>query len=206
MTPFTNHTGLVVPLARANVDTDVIIRMNRCASEPRDRLGSWAFESLRFAPGGALDADCIFNQPAFGTASVLVAGPNFGCGSSREMAVWALLGMGLRCVIAPGFGDIFFANCFQNGLLPVRLPQDTVESLLAQAAGGDLVLDVGLPSQTITGAREGAIGFQIEPLRKSMLLRGLDEISLSLTHEAAIGQWQQCDRAARPWIHAPLRT
>jgi 3-isopropylmalate/(R)-2-methylmalate dehydratase small subunit len=195
-----------VPLARANVDTDVIIRMERCASEPRDRLGPWAFESLRFAPGGVPDPDCIFNQPAFSAASILVAGANFGCGSSREMAVWALAGMGIRCVIASGFGDIFFANCFQNGLLPVRLPQATVESLLAQAAGGELALCVDLSAQTITGAREGLIRFDIEPLRKSMLLRGLDEISMSLTHGAAVASWQLNDRAERPWVYSPLRT
>jgi 3-isopropylmalate/(R)-2-methylmalate dehydratase small subunit len=195
-----------VPLARANVDTDVIIRMERCASEPRDRLGPWAFESLRFAPGGVPNPDCIFNQPAFSAASILVAGANFGCGSSREMAVWALAGMGIRCVIASGFGDIFFANCFQNGLLPVRLPQATVESLLAQAAGGELALCVDLSAQTITGAREGLIRFDIEPLRKSMLLRGLDEISMSLTHGAAVASWQLNDRAERPWVYSPLRT
>jgi 3-isopropylmalate/(R)-2-methylmalate dehydratase small subunit len=195
-----------VPLARANVDTDVIIRMERCASEPRDRLGPWAFESLRFAPGGVPDPDCIFNQPAFSAASILVAGANFGCGSSREMAVWALAGMGIRCVIASGFGDIFFANCFQNGLLLVRLPQATVESLLAQAAGGELALCVDLSAQTITGAREGLIRFDIEPLRKSMLLRGLDEISMSLTHGAAVASWQLNDPAERPWVYSPLRT
>jgi 3-isopropylmalate/(R)-2-methylmalate dehydratase small subunit len=122
------------------------------------------------------------------------------------MAVWALAGMGIRCVIASGFGDIFFANCFQNGLLPVRLPQATVESLLAQAAGGELALCVDLSAQTITGAREGLIRFDIEPLRKSMLLRGLDEISMSLTHGAAVASWQLNDRAERPWVYSPLRT
>ncbi len=206
MTPFKSHTGLVVPLARANVDTDVIIRMNRCASEPRDRLGAWAFESLRITPEGIPDAGCIFNQPAFSKASILVAGPNFGCGSSREMAVWALQGMGLRCVVAPGFGDIFFANCFQNGLLPVQLPEATVEALQAQAACGHLVLDVDLSAQSIGGARDGPIRFDIEPLRKSMLMSGLDEISMSLQHECSITQWQQRDRAARPWIYSRLRT
>ncbi|MCW5628658.1 MAG: 3-isopropylmalate dehydratase small subunit [Rhodoferax sp.] len=206
MTPFADHTGLAVPLVRANVDTDVIIRMNRCASEPRDRLGLWAFESLRMTAEGVADPGCVFNQAAFRDASILVAGPNFGCGSSREMAVWALQGMGLRCVVAPGFGDIFFANCFQNGLLPVQLPEATVEALQAQAAGGQLVLDVDLSAQTISGASDGPISFDIEPLRKSMLMSGLDEISMSLQHERSITKWQQHDRAARPWIYSRLRT
>jgi len=205
MNRFTRHQGQAVPLPRANVDTDVIVRMERCAEYPRDQLGPWAFESLRFAPGGAPDPACVFNQPAFKNASILIAAENFGCGSSREMAVWALAGMGLRCVIAPSFGDIFHANCFQNGMLPVRLPAGTVHALLAEAEGGALTLAVDLAAQAISGAQGGTISFDIEPLRKSMLLQGLDEISMSLTHGSAITAWQERDRAQRPWVYAPFR-
>jgi 3-isopropylmalate/(R)-2-methylmalate dehydratase small subunit len=205
MEAFTIHRGLVVPLVRANVDTDVVIRMERCAQFPRDQLGPWAFESLRLKPDGTPDASCIFNRPGFKAASILVASENFGCGSSREMAVWALAGMGLRCVIAPSFGDIFFGNCFQNGLLPVRLPAATVAALQEQAATGTLVLNIDLPAQTIQGACGGGIPFDIEPLRKSMLMQGMDEISLSLAHEADIARWQERDRAARPWAYTRLK-
>ncbi|MEO8387996.1 3-isopropylmalate dehydratase small subunit [Polaromonas sp.] len=204
MDKFISHQGQAIPLRRANVDTDVIIRMDRCATFPRNQLGPWAFESLRIAPDGTLDPACVFNNHAFQHASILVASDNFGCGSSREMAVWALAGMGLRCVIAPGFGDIFYANCFQNSLLPVRLPAATVDALLTQATDGSLTLEVNLLTQTITGATDGTITFDIEPLRKSMLLEGLDEISITLTHSAAITQWQERDRTARPWVYAAL--
>jgi 3-isopropylmalate/(R)-2-methylmalate dehydratase small subunit len=205
MDKFTIHQGQAVPLSRANVDTDVIVRMERCAEFARDQLGPWAFESLRFTPDGARDDSCVFNSPVFENASILVAAENFGCGSSREMAVWALAGMGLSCVIAPSFGEIFYANCFQNGLLPIRLPGDTVQALLNEAASGALVLQVDLQAQAITGAAIGAIAFEIEPLRKSMLLQGKDEISLTLLHDAAITHWQQRDRIERPWAHAAFR-
>ncbi|CAN5521826.1 3-isopropylmalate dehydratase small subunit [soil metagenome] len=201
---FTTHTGLAVPLARANVDTDVIVRMDRCAEFPRGQLGPWAFESLRFRTNGTRDESCVFNNAAFNNASILVADDNFGCGSSREWAVWALADMGLRCVIAPRFGDIFFANCFQNGLLPVRLPQSTVTQLLAEAAAGALVLQLDLPAQRITGAASGPIAFDVEPLRKSMLMQGLDEISLALTHATDTAAWQLRDCSARPWVYAPI--
>lgn len=205
MTPFQAHRGRVVPLLRANVDTDVIIRMQRCASVPREELGSFAFESLRTRADGTPDAACVFNDPRFADASILLALDNFGCGSSREMAVWALAGMGLRCVLAPSFGDIFLANCFQNGLLPVSLPARTIDALARQAAGGTLELDVDLSQQLVTGAADGPIRFEIEPLRRQMLLRGLDEISLSLTRADDITHWQERDRAERPWVHLPLR-
>lgn len=202
---FTTHIGLTVPLARANVDTDVIVRMDRCAEFPRGQLGPWAFESLRLKTDGTRDESCVFNNSAFSSASILVADDNFGCGSSREWAVWALADMGLRCVIAPRFGDIFFANCFQNGLLPVRLHQGTVTQLLAEAAAGALVLQVDLHAQRISGAAGGPIAFDVEPLRKSMLLQGLDEISLALTHAAGTAAWQLHDRSARPWVYAPMQ-
>jgi len=177
--------------------------MERCAGVERNSLGPWAFESIRYTPSGTPDPTCVFNQTQFKDASILVAGPNFGCGSSREMAVWALAGMGIRSVIAPSFGPIFHANCFQNGMLPICLPLDIVETLLQPAATGHLVLDIDLPNQTVCSPTGEAFRFDIEPLRKSMLMKGLDEITLSLQHEAAIAAWQQRDRESRPWIYTP---
>lgn len=201
MEKFTNHVGQAVPLVKSNVDTELIIRIQRCAQLPRECLGPWAFESLRYFSEDQLDPTCVFNNPAFDGASILLAGENFGCGSSREWAVWALAGMGLRCVIAPSFGDIFYANCFQNGMLPIRLPAATVQALSAQAVGGALVLKVDLPTQSIHGAGNEPIAFEIDPLRKSMLLQGIDEISMTLTHDRDITCWQNHDRVERPWAH-----
>lgn len=194
-----------MPLTKANVDTDVIIRMDRCAEFPRDQLGPWAFESIRFSADGALDHGCIFNNPKYSSATILIASKNFGCGSSREWAVWALAGMGLRCVIAPSFGDIFFANCFQNGLLPIRLPLKTVEALQEKAAGGDLFIEIDLGEQTIAGATSEAIRFEVEPLRRSMLMAGLDEISMTLKHDADITKWREQDITRRAWSYAPFK-
>ncbi len=205
MEKFTNHVGLAVPLVKSNVDTELIIRIQRCAQLPRECLGPWAFESLRYFPDDQLDPECVFNNPAFEGASILLAGENFGCGSSREWAVWALAGMGLRCVIAPSFGDIFYANCFQNGMLPIRLPAAAVQALSAQAVGGALVLEIDLPSQTILGAVDGSIAFDIDPLRKSMLMRGIDEISMTLKYDHDITNWQSRDFIKRPWAHASFQ-
>lgn len=205
MQAFTIHRGLAVPLAHANLDTDVIVRMERCAAVPREQLGRWALEALRYRPDGQPEPRCVFNDARFAGASILLADENFGCGSSREMAVWALAGMGLRCVVAPSFGDIFFANCFQNGLLPLRLPAPVVAALRAQAADGGLQLEVDLPAQQLRGAATGPLAFEIDPLRKTLLASGTDEIGLALAHAGDLARWQARDRAARPWIYAPLR-
>jgi 3-isopropylmalate/(R)-2-methylmalate dehydratase small subunit len=205
MQAFTIHRGLAVPLAHANLDTDVIVRMARCAAVPRAQLGRWAFEALRFRPDGQPEPGCVFNDARFAGASILLADENFGCGSSREMAVWALAGMGLRCVVAPSFGDIFFANCFQNGLLPLCLPAPVVAALRAQAAGGGLQLEVDLPAQRLRGAATGPLAFEVDPLRKTLLVSGTDEIGLALAHAGELARWQARDRAARPWVYAPLR-
>ena len=196
--PFTEVTGAAVPFMRANVDTDLIIRIERLTAFQRDQLGPYALEALRFRADGSEDPACVLNAPAFRHAPVLLAGDNFGCGSSREGAVWALMGLGVRCVIAPSFGDIFFNNCFQNGVLPVRLPLPQVEALAAQCAGGAAVT-VDLHAKTITAPDGVQAAFAIDPLRREALLHGLDDIGLTLKDDALIREWQSADRVRRPW-------
>jgi 3-isopropylmalate/(R)-2-methylmalate dehydratase small subunit len=202
MRKFTTHDGQAVSLAQANVDTDVIISASRITRHPREELGRWAFESIRHHPDGRVNPTCVLNDPACSNASILLAGQNFGCGSSREMAVWALVGMGIRCVIAPTFGDIFYANCFQNGLLPIKLASSAVQTLHEQAAQGPLHLQIDLQAQTLRGLRIDPLTFDIEPLRKQMLLNGKDEIDLVLAQGEAIASWQARDREIRPWVYA----
>jgi len=198
MTPFTAVSGAAAPLMRANVDTDVIIRIERLTAFQRDQLGPYAFEALRLRADGSEDPACVLNQPAFLRAPVLLAAENFGCGSSREGAVWALMGLGIRCVIAPSFGDIFFNNCFQNGVLPVRLPIAQVEALAAQCASGAPVT-VDLQARILTAPDGRVSSFDIDPLRREALLHGLDDIGLTLKDDALIREWQQADHARRPW-------
>ena len=198
MTPFTLVTGAAAHLPRANVDTDVIIRIERLTTLTKDQLAAYAFEALRYRPDGSDDPDFVLNQPAFRGAPFLLAGDNFGCGSSREGAVTAMQGMGLRCVIAPSFGDIFFSNCFQNGVLPIRLPAPEVEALAAACAHGE-PLTVDLEHQTIRTAAGVETTFTVDPLRREGLLNGLDDIGLTLKDNALIDAWQQADRSRRPW-------
>ena len=191
MQPFTTVTGPAAPLMRRDIDTDVIIRIERLTQLPRDQLGPYAMEALR-GPGFVLD------QPAFHGAPILLAGANFGCGSSREGAVWALQCTGLRCVVAPSYGDIFFSNCFQNGMLPVTLPEAAVDALAAQAAGGAPVT-VDLRAMTVSAPDGTAFTFTLDPLRREMLLEGTDELGLTLRRAAEIAAWQQADALHRPW-------
>jgi 3-isopropylmalate/(R)-2-methylmalate dehydratase small subunit len=201
LSPFEPVRGPAVPLLRANIDTDVIIRIERLTGGDRATLGDHALEALRFLPDGTPDPSAPFNQPRFTGAPILVAGRNFGCGSSREGAVWALWQMGLRAVIAPSFGDIFFANCFQSGLLPIRLPEPTVERIAAVAdSGASLAID--LRGCTITLPHGAVIAFTIDPARREALLAGLDDVGLTLRDAETIAQWQRADAAARPWVWA----
>ncbi|MES2010200.1 MAG: 3-isopropylmalate dehydratase small subunit [Pseudomonadota bacterium] len=204
MQPFTVVTGAAVPLLRANVDTDVIIRIERLTTLPREQLGPYALEALRYHADGSEDPGCVFNQPAFRGAPVLLAGANFGCGSSREGAVWALMGLGVRCVIAPSYGDIFYNNCFQNGVLPIQLPAETVQALAAQCASGAPVR-VDLTSATLTAPDGATVAFPVDALRREALLHGLDDIGLTLKDDALIRAWQQADRTCRPWAWAVRR-
>lgn len=200
LTPFTIETGMAAPLLQANIDTDVIIRIERLTQGDRLKLGDFALEALRFLPDGAENPDCPLNWPKFRGAPILLAGPNFGCGSSREGAVNALMQMGLRCVIAESFGDIFYANCFQNGLLPIRLPEGVVEGLAAQAQASDRPFTVDLAGQVVRAPDGAEIGFSIDAQRRESLLSGLDDIGLTLRDSDHIAAWQARDRLARPWV------
>jgi 3-isopropylmalate/(R)-2-methylmalate dehydratase small subunit len=196
MRPFTSIIGPAAALLHANIDTDVIIRIERLTGGAD--LGRYAFEALRYLPDGSPNLDCVFNDPRFAGAPVLLAGRNFGCGSSREGAVAALMAMGLRCVIAPSFGDIFFANCFRNGFLPVKLPEKVVEELAEQSQDGDFTID--LEARLVRAPSGKTTSFSIDALQRDGLLEGLDEIALTLKHQSDIDAWQKIDRTIHPWV------
>lgn len=198
MNKFQTLTAVAAPFPQKNVDTDFIIRVERCTGTPKEELGKYAFEMARFLPGGSDNPDFVLNQPRYRGARILICGAFFGTGSSREMAVWAIAGMGVRCLIAPSYGQIFYGNCFQNGLLPITLPQASVDALTAQAAAPEAKpFTVDLERQTINGS----LAFEISPRRRKMLLEGQDEIGLTLALDAKISAFQAADRARRPWIY-----
>jgi len=202
MEKFTVLEAIAAALPTPNIDTDMIIRVERCVRTPRAEMGRWAFEMARYRADGSENPEFALNRETARDARILVAADNFGCGSSREMAVWAIAGMGYRCVIAPSFGDIFYSNCFQNGVLAIRLPKAVVEDLLRTigAATAPVTMTVDLPSQTLTAPDGETHGFDVDPLRKQALLEGLDAIAITLTRAPAIAAWQQQDRARRPWV------
>ena len=202
--PFNKVTAVAAPIMRSNIDTDVIIRIERLVGNSvRGSLGQWAFGSLRYLPDGSENPDFILNREPYRSAEILVTGPNFGCGSSREGAVWALAEMGIRAIIGSGFGDIFFANCFQNGILPVVVDKDIVDSLAAEieATQGAGRVSIDLEAQTIVSPSGRQHRFDIDPRRREGLLQGLDEVALTLKRDEEIKTFQAADRAARPWIH-----
>lgn len=192
MTPLTTVSGRAIPLGLKNVDTDVIVPARWLKTISREGLGKGAFETIRAEPGN------IFDQPEFAGAPILIAGDNFGCGSSREHAAWALADLGIRVVIAPSFSDIFSGNAVKNGILPLVLPQAAVDRLLAVAATDPV--DIDLEAQTVTTKFQDRFAFDIDPFRKSCLLGGLDEIGITLASEAAIDAFEAQDRNARPWL------
>lgn len=202
MQKFTSVTGKAAPLIKANIDTDVIIPAKRLVGYQRDELGAFAFEAWRFLPDGTDNPDFVLNTPRFHGAPILVTGDNFGCGSSRESAVWALAGIGVRCIIAPGFGDIFYNNTFQNGVLPIVLPQAVIDAIGAELmASNDASATVDLEKQTITLSSGRVIPFVIDSERREALLEGRDEIGMTLARDAEIAAYQERDRADRPWIY-----
>ena len=203
MDQFTVVAGVAAPLMRANIDTDTVIRIERLSNTKPVDTAPWLFEALRFDADGQEDPDFVLNQPQFRDAPILLAGENFGCGSSREGAVWALKYSGIRCVIAPSFGDIFANNCYQNFVLPVALPADQVERLAAECAGGNVRVTVDLRRKVVVSARGEEMPFEIEAIRRDALLEGLDEIGLTMKHAAAIAAFQAQDRVARPWVWLP---
>jgi 3-isopropylmalate/(R)-2-methylmalate dehydratase small subunit len=202
MEKFTRLEGIAASLPQPNVDTDVIIRVERCARTPRAELGRWAFEALRYRADGSENPDFVLNREPWRGARILVCGENFGCGSSREMAVWAIAEMGIRCVVAPSFGDIFFSNCFQNGVLAVRLDPAAAARLHGLAAEpATAMMTVDLERSAIRTAAGGEIAFAVEPLRRRALLEGLDPIGLTLTLQERVAAFQAADRARRPWVY-----
>src|SRR5580693_4719986 len=180
MRPFTELHAKAAPLDVANLDTDQIIPKQFLKTVEREGLGKGLFYDLRFDAEGRPKSDFVLNDPRYAGAGVLIAGDNFGCGSSREHAPWALLDYGVRCVIAPSFADIFYGNCFQNGLLPIALPEAEVKALMAEARGGNHVFSVDLAAQTVTAPSGKAFRFEIDPGRKQKLLQGLDSIGETL--------------------------
>jgi len=199
MDPFTMITGPAAVLLRSNIDTDVIIRIERLTSVAREELGRYAFEALRYRKDGSEEPDFVLNHRQFRHAPILIAGANFGCGSSREGAVWALMAAGLRCVVAESFGDIFYNNCFQNGLLPIVLPASTVNELAGQAADGE-PLTVDLEKCAIMAPSGRELGFEIDASRRKTLIEGLDDISRTVLQKPQIVAWQSTDHSARSWV------
>jgi 3-isopropylmalate/(R)-2-methylmalate dehydratase small subunit len=202
--PFNKLTAIAAPIMRSNIDTDVIIRIERLVGNNiRGTLGKWAFGSLRYLPDESENPAFILNREPYRQAEILVTGPNFGCGSSREGAVWSLQEMGIRAIIGSGFGDIFFANCFQNGILPIVVDEAVVDGLAAEieATQGVGRISVDLETQTISSPSGRQHSFEIDPRRREGLLQGLDEVALTLQRDDDIRSFQAADRTARPWIY-----
>ena len=201
MTPFTTLTGIAAPLPMANVDTDKILPARFLKSISRSGFGKTLFANLRYREDGSENPDFVLNQDSYRKAEILIAYENFGCGSSREHAPWALLDFGVRCVIAPDFADIFHNNCFKNGILPVRLPRATCEKLMDDAGmGGNARLTVDLERQVVVRPNGEEIPFEVDAFRRHLLLNGLDDIGQTLQHAAAIDAFEAKRRAAQPWL------
>jgi 3-isopropylmalate/(R)-2-methylmalate dehydratase small subunit len=201
MDKFTTLTGIAAPMPLVNIDTDMIIPKQYLKTIQRSGLGKSLFDEMRYDTDGNEIPDFVLNQPAYRNAQILVAGDNFGCGSSREHAPWALLDFGIRCVISTSFADIFFNNCFKNGILPIVLPQEDVDKLMDDASrGANATVTVDLENQTITGPDGGEIRFEVDAFRKHCLLNGLDDIGLTLEKAAAIDSFEAQTSQTRPWV------
>jgi 3-isopropylmalate/(R)-2-methylmalate dehydratase small subunit len=200
MDRFDRLTGIAAPLPMINVDTDKIIPKQFLKTIKRSGLARGLFYELRHDPSGALNADFVLHRPPYTGAQILIAGENFGCGSSREHAPWALLDFGIRCIVAPSFADIFFNNCFKNGIVAIVLPQDQVDTLMREAELGQS-MTVDLPAQTITLADGRSLPFAIDPFRKACLVEGLDEIGLTLQKGPVIEAFESRQAAACPWLY-----
>ena len=201
MTPFTTLTGIAAPLPMANVDTDKIIPARFLKTIERKGLGRAAFADMRFNDDGSEKPEFVLNREPYRTAEILIAHENFGCGSSREHAPWALLDFGIRCVIAPDFADIFFNNSFKNGILPIRLPREVCDALMEDAKlGANARITVDLARQVVLRPNGEEIPFDVDPLRKHRLLNGLDDIGETMQRSAVIESFEQKQRAAQPWL------
>lgn len=200
MDKFTTLTGVAAPLPIVNIDTDMIIPKQFLKTIKRTGLGTALFHEMRTNDDGSVNTDFVLNQPSYKDAKILVAGDNFGCGSSREHAPWALLDYGIRCVISTSFADIFYNNCFKNGILPIQVSEEQLEKLLDDASrGANATLTVDLEAQVIKGPDGGEISFEIDPFRKHCLLNGLDDIGLTLAKSASIDSFEGSVAESRPW-------
>jgi len=201
MQPFTTLSGVAAPLAMVNVDTDMIIPKQFLKTIKRTGLKDALFFEARNNPDGSVNPDFVLNRTAYKEAKILVSGANFGCGSSREHAPWALLDFGIRCVIAPSYADIFYNNCFKNGILPIILPQEDVDQLMQDASSGaNAVIAIDLENQEIERPDGGKIAFEIDPFRKQCLLNGWDDISLTLKNEQKISNFESSREQSQPWL------
>jgi 3-isopropylmalate/(R)-2-methylmalate dehydratase small subunit len=201
MEKFTTLSGVAAPMPLVNIDTDMIIPKQYLKTIKRTGLGVALFDEMRYTQDGKEIPDFVLNQPAYRNAQILVAGENFGCGSSREHAPWALLDFGIRCVVAPSFADIFYNNCFKNGILPVALPQEDVDRVMDDARRGENArVSIDLEAQQITLSDGSVIGFEIDPFRKHCLMNGLDDIGLSLEKATHIDTFEARAAAERPWV------
>ncbi len=201
MEPFKTLEGVAAPLNMINVDTDMIIPKQYLKTIHRTGLGKALFDEMRFNADGSEKPDFVLNKPAYRKAVILVAGDNFGCGSSREHAPWALLDFGIRCVIAPSFADIFYGNCFKNGILPIKLPQEIVDKLLDDAGrGANAIISIDLEKQEIKGPDGGTVTFEIDPFRKQVLLNGWDDIGLTMRAEDKISSYEAQQKTQTPWL------
>lgn len=201
MEKFDQLTGVAAPLPFINVDTDMIIPKDYLKTIKRTGLGEGLFAEMRFNEDGSENPDFVLNQPAYRKAEILVAGDNFGCGSSREHAPWALLDFGIRCVISTSFADIFYNNCFKNGILPIMVSEDELDKLLDDASrGANATLSVDLETQEIKGPDGGTISFNIDEFKKHCLLNGLDDIGLTMEKIASIDSYEADLGDRRPWV------
>jgi 3-isopropylmalate/(R)-2-methylmalate dehydratase small subunit len=201
MEKFTSLTAVAAPLDMINVDTDMIIPKQFLKTIKRSGLGKHLFSEMRYLDDGSENPDFVLNKPAYRKAQILVAGDNFGCGSSREHAPWAIEDFGIRCVIAPSFADIFYNNSFKNGILPIVMPQEDVDKLMDDAnRGANAIVTVNLETQEITGPDGGTIRFEIDPFKKHCLLNGLDEVGLTMEKAAKIDAFEAKRRATTPWL------
>ena len=200
MEKFVKLTGVAAPLPVVNVDTDMIIPKDYLKTIKRTGLGKGLFAESRYLEDGSDNPDFVLNKPAYRNAKILVAGDNFGCGSSREHAPWALLDFGIRCVISTSFADIFYNNCFKNGILPIIVSPENLEKLMDDASrGSNAVVTVDLEKLEISGPDGGTIGFELDEFKRHCMLNGLDDIGLTLEHAGAIKGFEKSNASSRPW-------
>lgn len=200
MEKFTKLTGVAAPLPIINIDTDMIIPKDYLKTIKRTGLGKGLFAEMRFNEDGSENPDFVLNKPAYRNAQILVAGDNFGCGSSREHAPWALLDFGIRCVISTSFADIFYNNCFKNGILPIKVSQEDLDKLMDDASrGSNATLTVDLEALTISGPDGGSISFELDEFKRYCMLNGLDDIGLTMEKADTISVFEEKNSESRPW-------